>query len=347
MGVNKITGRRIAGMALMAVLTFVLAACGAAEWPPRSSSQASAPSAPSARQVPQAAKDVDARRREGGDLTFIGASAVRVGPGDTLYAISRCHRVSLRALIEANGLEPPFILQVNQRLVLPRGRQHTVSAGETVYAIARKFDVEPNELARINGIRPPFTIRVGENLLIPTGNLQSVTAPHRPEPGTSSAPAATSVPSSTPLPPVRPKQVTETARKVMPGPPRRSGQGFFWPVQGRVISRFGVKQSGLRNDGINIKAPRGTPILATENGVVAYVGNELRGFGNLVLIKHDDGWISAYAHTEKLAVSKGDRVRRGQKIATVGNTGGVGEPQLHFELRKNKRAVNPQKFLRT
>lgn len=355
MGVNKITGREITGMALMAMLSLVLTACGAAEWPPRTSSQsspqASAPSArPSvqARSASQTAKDVDARRREGGDLTFIGASAVRVGPGDTLYAISRRHRVSLRALIEANGLEPPFILQVNQRLVLPRGRQHTVSAGETVYAIAQKFDVEPNELARINGIRPPFTIRVGEDLLIPMGNLQSVTAPHRPEPGASTPPAAASVhQSSAPVPPVRPKQATETARKAMPGPPRRSGKGFYWPVQGRGISRFGVKQSGLRNDGINIKAPKGTPILATENGVVAYVGNELRGFGNLVLIKHDDGWISAYAHTDKLAVSKGDRVRRGQKIATVGNTGGVGEPQLHFELRKNKRAVNPQKFLRT
>ena len=330
-----------------AAVLWMLAACGAAEWPPRGEAVgAAAPRAQTQAQAPvRAVEGVEARRRDGGDLTFVGASAVRVGPGDTLYAISRRHRVGLRPLIEANGLEPPFILHVNQRLVLPRGRQHTVSAGETVYAIAQKYDVEPNELARINGIRPPYTIRVGEDLLIPTGTLQSVKAPRRPEPDPAAAQAAT--PSSIQVtPPHRPKAPAAVANRVLPGPPKRSGSGFYWPVSGgRVISRFGVKQSGLRNDGINIKAPRGTPVVATENGVVAYVGNELRGFGNLVLIKHDDGWISAYAHTDQLAVTKGDRVRRGQKIATVGDSGGVGEPQLHFELRKNKRAVNPQQFL--
>ncbi|MEQ9560597.1 MAG: LysM peptidoglycan-binding domain-containing M23 family metallopeptidase [Rhodospirillales bacterium] len=334
-----------------AVLLWTLAACGAAEWPPRTETAGAAPRAQAQAQAPaaaRAAEGTEARRREGGDLTFVGASAVRVGPGDTLYAISRRHRVGLRPLIEANGLEPPFILHVNQRLVLPRGRQHGVSAGETVYAIAQKYDVEPNELARINGIRPPYTIRVGEDLLIPTGTLQSVKAPHRPDPDPEPT-AAPQAGTSSPLqvaPPHRPKAPVATANRALPGPPKRSGSGFYWPVSGgRVISRFGVKQSGLRNDGINIRAPRGTPVVATENGVVAYVGNELRGFGNLVLIKHDGGWISAYAHTDQLAVTKGDRVRRGQKIATVGDTGGVAEPQLHFELRKNKRAVNPQQFL--
>ncbi len=325
------------------VLLWTLAACGAAEWPPRGEATGAAPRG----QVQARAADSgDSRRRDGGDLTFIGASAVRVGPGDTLYAISRRHRVGLRALIEANGLEPPFILHVNQRLVLPRGRQHRVSAGETVYAIAQKYDVEPNELARINGIRPPYTIRVGEDLLIPTGTLQSVKAPRRPEPDQAAAPRTRPPSSVQAAGPQRPKSSVQSARTALPGPPKRSGRGFFWPVSGgKVISRYGVKQSGLRNDGINIRAPRGTPVLATENGVVAYVGNELRGFGNLVLIKHDGGWISAYAHTDQLAVAKGDRVRRGQKIATVGDTGGVSEPQLHFELRKNKRAVNPQQFL--
>jgi murein DD-endopeptidase MepM/ murein hydrolase activator NlpD len=325
-----------------ALLLWALTACGVAEWPPRGEATGAVPRT----QVQtRAVEGVETRRREGGDITFIGASAVRVGPGDTLYAISRRHRVSLRALIEANGLEPPFVLQVNQRLVLPRGRQHSVSAGETVYAIAQKYDVEPNELARINGIRPPFTIRVGEELLIPDGSLQSVKAPQRPEPDQAAAAKAPAPSSVKGPPPPRPKAV-ETAQRALPGPPKRSGSGFYWPVSGgQVISRYGVKQSGLRNDGINIRAPRGTPVVATENGVVAYVGNELRGFGNLVLIKHDDGWISAYAHTDQLAVAKGDRVRRGQKIATVGDTGGVAEPQLHFELRKNKRAVNPQQFL--
>ena len=336
----------IAVWAAAAGLVFVLAACGSAEWPPRPQGAGAGAVARTAPPV-RPSQEAVARRRAGGDLTFIGASAVRVGKGDTLYSISRRHRVSLRALIEANGLEPPYILHVNQRLVLPRGRQHTVSAGETVYAIAQKYDVEHNELARINGIKPPFTIRVGEVLLIPSGELQSVTAPHRPPPKALARSSAGAPAGAAPVPPVRPKTAVETARKTLPGPPRRSGQGFQWPVKGRVISRFGGKQGGLRNDGINIRAPRGTPVHAAENGVVAYVGNELRGFGNLVLIKHDGGWSSAYAHTDRLNVAKGDRVRRGQKIATIGSTGGVSEPQLHFELRKNKRAVNPQKFLRS
>lgn len=332
-------GRASTGAAAV-LLVLSLAACGMAEWPPRDETGGTSAMARS-----QAAPSASAeRRRSGGDLTFVGASAVRVGQGDTLYAISRRHRVSLRALIEANGLEPPYVLHINQRLVLPRGRQHTVRAGETVYAIAQKYDVEPNELARINGIQPPYTIRVGEELLIPTGNLQTVTAPHRPEPG-QTAPTARSVPEQTATRATPAEKKMAAARKALPTPPKRSGSGFHWPVQGRIISRFGVKASGLRNDGINIRAPKGSPVLATENGVVAYVGNELRGFGNLVLIKHDGGWISAYAHTDRLSVAKGDRVRRGQKIATVGDTGGVSEPQLHFELRRNKQAVNPQQYL--
>ena len=107
----------------------------------------------------------------------------------------------------------------------------------------------------------------------------------------------------------------------------------------------GPKKNGLHNDGINIAAPRGAPVLAAENGVVAYAGNELRGFGNLLLIKHADGWMTAYAHTESLLVGPGDRVRRGQIVARVGDSGSVATPQLHFEIRKGTRAVNPSRLL--
>ena len=113
-----------------------------------------------------------------------------------------------------------------------------------------------------------------------------------------------------------------------------------------MISSFGSKSKGLRNDGINIAAPRGAPVVAAENGVVVYAGNELRGFGNLVLIKHAGGWVSAYAHNDRLLVRRGDKVRKGQRIALVGSTGGVTSPQLHFELRKGKRARDPRKYLR-
>lgn len=122
--------------------------------------------------------------------------------------------------------------------------------------------------------------------------------------------------------------------------PRSSGK-FFWPVNGKVISPFGPKDGGQHNDGINIAAPLGTPVKAAENGVVVYAGNELRGFGNLLLIRHADGWVSAYAHCDTLLVKRGAQVKRGQVIARVGQTGNVDSPQLHFELRKGAQAVDP------
>ena len=117
--------------------------------------------------------------------------------------------------------------------------------------------------------------------------------------------------------------------------------GFVWPLKGRVLSGFGRKAKGLRNDGINIAAPKGTPVKAVRGGVVAYAGNELRGFGNLLLIKHKGGWVSAYAHNDSILVERGTEVEKGQKVATVGSTGNVSVPQLHFELRKKNRAINP------
>ena len=119
----------------------------------------------------------------------------------------------------------------------------------------------------------------------------------------------------------------------------------MWPVKGKVLSSYGGKSRGLQNDGINIAAPRGAPVKAAENGIVAYSGNELRGFGNLLLLKHAGGWITAYAHNDKLLVKRGDKIKKGQTIARVGSSGSVQNPQLHFELRKGKKAIDPIKYL--
>jgi murein DD-endopeptidase MepM/ murein hydrolase activator NlpD len=131
----------------------------------------------------------------------------------------------------------------------------------------------------------------------------------------------------------------------IPKPSKLSGKGFLWPLSGKIISRYGRKARGLHNDGINIAAPRGTPVRAAQNGVVAYYGNELRGFGNLILIKHDKGYMTAYAHADKVLVKRGQRVKRGQVIARVGSSGSVAVPQLHFEIRKGRRPVNPARYL--
>lgn len=127
--------------------------------------------------------------------------------------------------------------------------------------------------------------------------------------------------------------------------PPRGGKSFLWPVRGRIVAAFGERQDGLHNDGINIAAPRGTTVRAAENGVVAYAGEEIKGFGKLLLIRHADGYMTAYAHNDTLLVQRGETVRRGQPISKVGSSGNVTSPQLHFEVRKGTSPVDPEKYL--
>ncbi len=266
-----------------------------------------------------------------------------VGRGDTVYGIARRHGLPVRAVIAANDLVPPYVLRVGQRLRLPEPRLHVVGPGDTVYNVARRYGVDRAALVRLNRIRPPYTIKRGERLVLPGGAAPRMAAVSRGGVVTGgSLGARRAAPGAGPAPPVAGKS---RGPAVLPRPPSRAGRKFLWPARGRVISRFGPKQGGLYNDGINISAKRGARVRAAENGVVAYAGNELRGFGNLLLIKHSGGWITAYAHNQVLLVGRGDTVRRGQVIARMGSSGNVARPQLHFEIRRGKRAVNPLKHL--
>ncbi|GAB5389641.1 MAG: M23 family metallopeptidase [Alphaproteobacteria bacterium] len=166
--------------------------------------------------------------------------------------------------------------------------------------------------------------------------------------------APRSVPNPNPAPPraATTRTASSTPRSgptkvVMSDPPPRSRGRFLWPVEGSIISRYGTKPDGSHNDGVNIAAARGEYVRSAEAGVVAYSGNELRGYGNLVLIRHSDGWITAYAHLDRILARPGDTVRRGEIVGTVGTSGGVTEPQLHFELRKGKRALDPMPRMST
>ncbi len=248
---------------------------------------------------------------------------VIVGSGDTVYAIARRHDSSPRAIIELNGLAAPYQLQIGQRLRLPSARFHEVADGETLYGISRRYGVAMNQLVRANDIPAPYRVQAGTRLRVPA----QTTGPRR-----DAAPA-----------PV--ETVRADARVLPPSPPPRSGQPFLWPVDGEIISRFGPKPGGLHNDGINIAVPLGTPVRAAEDGVVAYAGNELRGYGNLVLIRHADGWMTAYAHNETLLVDRGDLVRRGQTISHAGRSGRVSRPQAHFEIRRNGDPRDPLTLL--
>ena len=315
--------RRLPVAALLAGGVLLPGACGWVEWPPSDSTPRPVGRPPAA-----------ATRATGSEDAFVGATAVIAGRGDSVYALSRRHRVPMRAIIEANGLRPPYHLSVGQRIQLPRRPTHVVTSGETLYGISRHYGVDLFTLARANDLGEPYTIRVGQRLAVPSAVTRAAVSrvaapPALPTP--ESAPTA-----AAPRPSPRPGQ---------PAPSAALGKGFQWPVQGKVLSGFGPKSKGLHNDGINIAASRGSAVRAAEGGVVAYAGNEIRGFGNLLLIKHAGGWVTAYAHNETLLVKAGDKVSRGQPIARVGSTGNVTRPQLHFELRRGRRAIDPRRHL--
>ena len=312
--------RRLLVAALLLGGVLLPGACGWVEWPPLDSSPR-----------PVGRPPVSAIPSPGSEPTFVGASVVIVGRGDSVYALSQRHRVSTRTIIEANGLQPPFHLRVGQRILLPRPRTHVVALGDTLYGISRQYGVDLFTLARANDLGEPYTILVDQRLAVPSAVTRVAVSPSAVKSG---PPTAKSAPPAAAPQPARPAP-----------PPLVSGKGFLWPIQGKVLSGFGPKSKGLHNDGINIAATRGSAVRAAESGVVAYAGNELRGFGNLLLVKHGGGWVSAYAHNETLLVKAGEKVSKGQPIAQVGSTGNVTKPQLHFELRRGKRAIDPQLHL--
>jgi murein DD-endopeptidase MepM/ murein hydrolase activator NlpD len=292
--------------------------------------------------------------------------AVVVQRGDTVYGISRRYGVPVKDIIQVNRLSPPYVLHVGDRISLPRPQVYVVQRGDTLYGIARSYGVDMRALAGLNRLGPPYNIWVGQRLALPSAAEVQVasgasTAPRpqaRPVSSTtgtastaSGRPSVAASPSAstgvTPLPkPAATAAAQPAARAVQPPqPPPRSGRTFGWPVEGRVIANYGPSAGGTRNDGINISVAKGASVRAAENGVVVYAGNELKGFGNLLLVKHSDGWMTAYAHNDSLLAKKGDTVSRGQVIARAGQTGNVDSPQVHFEVRRNSKAVDPMEYL--
>ena len=301
---------------------------------------------------------------------------IQVQEGETLFGISKRYGVSLAALIEINGLAHGATIKPGQHLVLPAGAagkpvaepstatraplaraptqplpatapvptagwegHHTLKAGESLYAIARQHGVPLAELQRVNGITEPTRVRAGTVLWVP-GSAAAAAAAAPP-----TAPASAGEPRllNTPVTEQKTAALTDRssdATEVAVEPSSPTGR-FRWPARGRVIAAFGKRPDGNHNDGINIALPQGTEIHAAESGRVAYAGNELKGYGNLVLIRHGNGWVSAYAHADQILVKRDDVVRRGQVIAKAGKTGTVDQPQLHFELRQGAKPIDP------
>lgn len=234
-----------------------------------------------------------------------------------------------------------------------------VASGDTLYSLSRKYSVPVNDLAVMNKLTPPFNLKVGQKIRVPNLARVSVEPTSKTtvkvvekaqKPSVESKPVQqksnekkSEVKVATKQPE---KKISSDPSKKLPKINARSSSKFSWPVRGKILSNYGAKTNGLFNDGINIGATRGAVVKAAENGVVAYAGNEVKGMGNLIIIQHDDGWMTVYAHMDSMVVRRGARVSVGQKIGTVGKTGKVDSPQLHFEIRKGTKAYNPTSYLK-
>jgi murein DD-endopeptidase MepM/ murein hydrolase activator NlpD len=276
--------------------------------------------------------------------------------------------VSVEELARLNHLRRPYHVRAGQLIHLPARRYYLVRSGETLYSLARRFGVGAAELAELNGMKPGGHVRSGQRLYLPAGATApeapaeefAERAPRRPStPYTTVAPVPYTPPAGEPQTqpatpaqpsssqgfqlsqPAQPPAAAPGERAIVPSGPAPSssdvmaaGKGkFTWPVAGNVMSGFGPKPDGQRNDGVNISASTGDPVRAAADGEVVYAGDQVPSFGNLVLIKHAGGWVTAYAHMSKILVKNRDQVTQGQEIGDIGQTGQVASPQLHFEIR--------------
>jgi murein DD-endopeptidase MepM/ murein hydrolase activator NlpD len=268
----------------------------------------------------------------------------RRGPASALSAPQTHVASNTPAVPSATPVGPP------RTALTPAATVHVVAPGQTLHSIARLYHKSVMVIAKANNIPPDTMLKVGDRVTIPGVNSTSAAAP----------PAAPATPAVPPAPrgegsvgSVATVDSPHSARLAAPIAPEaeESAKGgeaagtFRWPVRGRVIATFGPTPNGLQNDGINLAVPEGTPVKAADDGVVAYAGNELKGYGNLVLIRHSNGFVTAYAHASEILVKRGETVKRGQVIAKSGQTGNVTSPQLHFEIRKGATPVDPSQYL--
>ncbi len=254
----------------------------------------------------------------------------KVVAGDTLYSIAWENARDYRELARWNNIAAPYVIKPGQNLRLfaaensrsarqdKAGGTYKVVRGDTLYGIARRYQFRPQALADWNGISRPYTIRPGQILRLgPTSHLKSVSK--RAENNSSESVSARSTQSGA----VSLRPVTQ----------------WRWPTRGKLIARF----RGI-NKGIDIAGSRGQPIKAAAAGKVVYTGSGLRGYGNLIIIKHNADFLSAYAHSDRTYVKEGDMIKQSQRIASMGKSG-ADRVKLHFEIRRRGNPVNPLKYL--
>lgn len=301
----------------------------------------------------------------------VGEIEHRVRAGETVYAIGRLYDVHPGSIIQKNLLDAPYQLRIGQALLIPvrpeqrlraepqlipasrqsvreiepiytdtstsrfeLDRTYIVQPGDTLYSLSRRFGMSVTDLAAANRLARPYIISIDQRLVIPgAGQPQYRSQPQQQ--------IASATSRRMPDPSTLDRKLVEETLAGPSLPELDPSSPFAWPVRGPVLVQYGDIQDGAASDGINIAAPIGAPVRAAADGEVVYRGSELDGYGNLLLVKHASGWVSAYAHTDAILVRKGDLVRQGQVIAKVGRSGSVDRPQLHFQLRRDLQPLDP------
>lgn len=275
----------------------------------------------------------------------------QVVKGDTLYSIAFRYGLDYRDLAKKNGIEPPYNIAVGQILALnlssAKAPEYIVKKGDTLYSIAKANGQSVDFLAGVNDLTSPYTLEVGQKLSLARHNGNSATVAKVentvPVAGEKEVKASTSTKETVAKTQKEEKVSTVATTPVVSGKARTvSGVSWTWPTQGKVVKQFSLAEHG--NKGIDIAGTRGQQVLAASDGQVVYAGNALRGYGNLVIINHDNEFLSAYAHNDVLLVKEGQKVKRGQQIAKMGSTD-ASSVGLHFEIRYRGQSVNPIKYL--
>lgn len=274
--------------------------------------------------------------------TRVKLREITVAAGDTLYSLSRKYSVPVNDLAVMNNISAPFALSVGQKLKVPDLASAPVRTAAAA-PVAKPTPAATSAQSKYG--TPPATPKTSAPVKVATLAVATTKAVASTAPKGGAKNATQNAAKTQPVKHAQQK-ISSDPNKKLPSIAARSSSKFSWPVRGKILSHYGAKSGGLFNDGINIGASRGTAVKAAENGVVAYAGNEVKGMGNLVIIQHSGGWMTVYAHMDSMSVRRGARVSVGQKIGTVGATGKVDQPQLHFEIRKGTKAYNPSSYLR-
>tara|TARA_B100000686_G_scaffold355182_1_gene470761 strand:+ start:12346 stop:13263 length:918 start_codon:yes stop_codon:yes gene_type:complete len=265
-------------------------------------------------------------RGEGVDFVKkVSTKTIIIKEGYTLYSIARSEGVSVRSIIEINDLKPPFIIHKGDKLIVPSALIHIVKEGDSLWNISECYGTDIITIMNANNMGKNEII-VGKKLFIPSRNNQQ----------SKNCNDKNYIISNKQI---KKEKITKLNNNGL------IDTVYIWPVKGKVSSKFGIQDKGMRNDGVNILAKKGQPVLAIQDGKVVYSGNAIQSFGNLILIKHNNNRTSAYAHVDDVKVVKGQLVKKGEQIAKVSNTGKVNKPQLHLEIRDNSGPIDPLKIL--